>query len=464
MRRLISSGSPFETDIGYARAVVDGDWVFVSGTTGFDYETMTISEDVAEQAEQALRNIGVALGEAGGSFSDVVRVRYILPKAEDFPACWPALRRYFGETRPAATMIAAGLADPRMKIEIEVTARLRTVPGRGAAHDGSRQDMDRRTLMKTAALASVSPMIATQALASGAPPAAVADTIAAFGTLPPLVSCYVAYTGPKGAWQSGYNEHSVQFVGSAVKTFILAQVLKDAEDGKLSENDQWTIDDSVRSLSSPVFLNLTGTTAARSVLEAMIAHSDNTATDVAIAKAGPAAVRALIAKAGLTETRIADSTRRMFSYLAGAAPGVDLTWAELVKAQSGWAPGKPRPALNAQETMASSAVEMVRWYQQALAGDFFSKPETLAEFKRIQAMADAIPAIMPPTILGFGKGGSIDWEGFHCIAVAGQMVSGAAAVTFCFALNWTGTNDTIIPRAITAVKGVLAAAAEAFSR
>ena len=125
MRRLISSGSPFEAGIGYSRAVVDGDWVFVSGTTGFDYATMTISDDVSEQAEQTLRNIGQALAEAGSSFADVVRVHYILPNAADFEPCWPVLRRCFGEIRPAATMLSAGLADPRMKIEIEVTARKR---------------------------------------------------------------------------------------------------------------------------------------------------------------------------------------------------------------------------------------------------------------------------------------------------------------------------------------------------
>jgi len=122
VRKLISSGSPFEADIGYSRAVVDGDWVFVSGTTGFDYDAMTISPDVREQAEQTMRNIGRALAEAGSSFVDVVRVRYILPNAADFEPCWPVLRRYFGEVRPAATMIAAGLSDARMKIEVEVTA------------------------------------------------------------------------------------------------------------------------------------------------------------------------------------------------------------------------------------------------------------------------------------------------------------------------------------------------------
>ena len=124
MRNLISSGSSFEAEIGYSRAVVDGDWVFVSGTTGFDYSDMSISYDVAAQAEQALKNIAAALTEAGSGFGDVVRVLYILPDAADFEACWPALRSAFGEVRPAATMFQAALADPRIKIEIEVTARM----------------------------------------------------------------------------------------------------------------------------------------------------------------------------------------------------------------------------------------------------------------------------------------------------------------------------------------------------
>ena len=123
MRRLISTGSTFERNVGFSRAVVDGDWVLVSGTTGFDYQTMTISNNVVEQAEQCLRNIEKALAEAGSRFSDVVRVLYILPRVEDFEPCWPVLRRYFGDIRPASTMISAGLIDPRIKIEIEVTAR-----------------------------------------------------------------------------------------------------------------------------------------------------------------------------------------------------------------------------------------------------------------------------------------------------------------------------------------------------
>jgi enamine deaminase RidA (YjgF/YER057c/UK114 family) len=122
-RQLISSGSSFERDIGYSRAVVDGDWVFVSGTTGFDYDTMTISDGLLEQTEQCLKNIQSALRQAGAEFKDVVRVNYVLPNGARFPECWPVLRKYLGEVRPAAMMICAGLSDPRMHIEIEVTAR-----------------------------------------------------------------------------------------------------------------------------------------------------------------------------------------------------------------------------------------------------------------------------------------------------------------------------------------------------
>ena len=122
-RRLISSGSTFEQEIGYSRAVVDGEWIFVSGTTGFDYAAMTISDDIVEQTEQCFRNIRQALTDAGAGLEDIVRVRYIVPDGSQFKQCWPVLRKYLGTIRPAATMISAGLADPRMRIEIEVTAR-----------------------------------------------------------------------------------------------------------------------------------------------------------------------------------------------------------------------------------------------------------------------------------------------------------------------------------------------------
>jgi enamine deaminase RidA (YjgF/YER057c/UK114 family) len=122
-RKLISSGSRFEAEVGYSRAVVDGDFIFMSGCTGYDYATMTISDDIVAQCEQTFRNIETALTQAGSSLADVVRVLIILPDRADWPACWPVFRKHLGDVRPASTMIVAGLADGAMKIEIEVTAR-----------------------------------------------------------------------------------------------------------------------------------------------------------------------------------------------------------------------------------------------------------------------------------------------------------------------------------------------------
>ena len=136
-RRLISSGSSSNTN-RYSRAVVDGDWIFVSGTTGFDYRTMTIAEGIVAQTEQCFRNIAEALHQAGASLGDVVRVMYIVPDAREFSKCWPILRALFGETRPAATMIAAGLADPRMAIEIQVTARRQRAAPHGDPTEATR--------------------------------------------------------------------------------------------------------------------------------------------------------------------------------------------------------------------------------------------------------------------------------------------------------------------------------------
>jgi enamine deaminase RidA (YjgF/YER057c/UK114 family) len=129
MRRLISSGSTFEAQAGFSRAVVDGEWIFVAGTTGFDYAQMTIVEDPAEQARQAFRNIEQALADAGATLADVVRVRYYVPDPADWPRILPVLGEVFGTIRPAATALFCGLVDPRMKIEIEVTARRSSAEG-----------------------------------------------------------------------------------------------------------------------------------------------------------------------------------------------------------------------------------------------------------------------------------------------------------------------------------------------
>jgi beta-lactamase class A len=180
----------------------------------------------------------------------------------------------------------------------------------------------------------------------------------------------------------------------------------------------------------------------------MISHSDNTATDMAMAAVGADRVRGLIAEAGLKSTQIPDSTRRLFSYLAGAPEGVDVGWAgvqRLVEAApaSASSGGASRPALNDRQTMASTAEDMVRWYRLALSGAFFKKPGTLVEFRRIQAMADALVHVVPRDTVAYGKGGSIDWRDFHCFCLPGQMIVGKVPVTFCFTINWTGPADGV---------------------
>jgi beta-lactamase class A len=267
-----------------------------------------------------------------------------------------------------------------------------------------------------------------------------------------------------GQFSAAHRPELRLFVGSAVKTFILAQYLREVEAGRLSEDQKITIDDSVRSLSSPVFLNLSGSTSARSVLEAMIAHSDNTATDAALATVSPGRVRALVAEAGLASTQLPDSTRRLFSYVAGAERGQDLGWDGVQRMANGAPAGQSRSALNDEETMASTAEDMVGWYRRALKGDFFNRPSTLLEFKRIQAMADAIVHVAPADTMAYAKGGSIDWAGFHCLSFAGQMIVRQAPVTFCFTINWTGADDGV-PKMFeayaAAIREVLSQAAQA---
>jgi beta-lactamase class A len=309
----------------------------------------------------------------------------------------------------------------------------------------------RRTLFFTAA-ALAAARSATAQTTEGAPPG-LEEAHRRFITLPGTVSYLLQVDDPRGAWGGGIAPERQLFIGSAFKSFVLAAYLRGVEAGTLSLDEQLAVDDGVRSPGSPVFLHLTGTTPARSVLEAMIAHSDNTATDAAMRKVGVDTVRALIAEARLRQTRIPDSTRHLFSWLAGAPAGVDLGWAGMQAMTAGRLPGAPRPAVNDGESLLSTAAELVAWYRRALAGGFFARPETLAEFKRIQAMADAMPMVAPPDTAAYGKGGSIDWDGFHCLCAPGQIVVRGVPATFCFTLNWTGPRESLAP----AMAGLLAA-------
>jgi beta-lactamase class A len=190
----------------------------------------------------------------------------------------------------------------------------------------------------------------------------------------------------------------------------------------------------------------------------MIAHSDNTATDAAMRRVGVDTVRAFLSKAKLTRARVPDSTRRFFSYLAGYPVGVDMGWAGIEDMAAGKTSGAPREAINDEQTMVCPAAEFVSYYKRALAGEFFQSKETLIEFKRILAMADAIAGAIPADTPAYLKGGSIDWAGFHCMATAGQMIVGNTPVTFCLNLNWRdseGSEATLVPAYKHAVVDVL---------
>jgi beta-lactamase class A len=307
--------------------------------------------------------------------------------------------------------------------------------------------MKRRT-----ALASLVALGAVPGLGHGATEAelssGLSEAVRSVGQLQPRRSAAALSiqggNGPGEDYQ--YAAQQPLFVGSAVKTFMLAQYLRDVERGTLSLDTAYPVGPEFWSPGSKVLQNVQGTMAARSILEAMITHSDNTATDIVLHAVGPDRVRQLIQTAGLEHTRIPDSTRKLFSYLAGAPSGTDLGWKGLMDALNGPDPENPRPAINDQQTMLSTAAEMARWYRHVLGGGVFETPEMLREFKRISAMADAISLSVPDDILGYGKGGSIEWGGFNCFALAGQMVLPAGKrADFCFVVNWDGGSNTVAP-------------------
>ena len=257
----------------------------------------------------------------------------------------------------------------------------------------------------------------------------------------PGTKSYVIHVGQGGALRRIAHQPGLfLFTASAYKTFVLGQYLRDVEAGRLSEDEQLAIDDSVRTVNSPVFGNLAGTTTARSVLEGMIAHSDNTATDRATHEVGADRMRALIAEAGLRSIRIPDSTRRFYSYILGAPSGIDLGWPEIEDTFKN-PPDTLRSPLNDVITMAGSARDFVSWYEQALRGTFFAKRETLTEFKRIQAMSEQIAKAVPPDTPAYAKGGEFVFPRPNTKSFAGQIVvggDGRTPVTFCFIVNWNG--------------------------
>jgi beta-lactamase class A len=279
----------------------------------------------------------------------------------------------------------------------------------------------------------------------------------------PGTGTYMVRIGRGGeAGRFAHRPNHPLFIASAYKTFVLGQYLRDIEAGRLDPEAQLAVDDDVRAFGSPVLLNLAGTTPARSVLEAMITHSDNTATDIATAQVGADRVRALVAEAGLTRVRIPDSTRIFASYLFGAPIGVDIGWAGLQHLDQ-YPPEGFRAPLNEVQTMAGSARDLASWYEQALRGAFFRRPETLRQFKRIQAMAVQIARVAPSDTPVYAKGGEVsDFQGFCAKSFAGQMVVGTVPVSFAFLLNWDSAEGgfaAVQEAYFDAVRDILAALA-----
>lgn len=302
-------------------------------------------------------------------------------------------------------------------------------------------------------------------------PTAVSQAINDFVAMAPDTSGALVRTDVSPIpWSAGQGTERKLFAASAVKTFILAQFLRGAEaaGSSIGLSTRCEVSDAQRSISSPVLGGLTGTSNYGNVLDAMIARSDNTATDIAMAAAGPDRVRALIAQAGLANTQIFDSTRRVFSYLAGAPVGVDLGWPGMLKILSGDNAGlTPRTdVINPTESMLSSASDLVSWYQQALTGKFFSTAASLREFKRISSQATALWQVVPADVISYGKGGSIDWEDFHALSLAGQMRFNNVPVTFAFVQNWKGgeTSNERTPAFGAAASKVLNAVADALRK
>lgn len=286
--------------------------------------------------------------------------------------------------------------------------------------------------------------IAAPAIAADVRPDGVLDL---FQTLPGEISfkIWAPATEHGRQFRVAFNPLARLFVGSAFKTFVLAEALRQVDGPSIVRTigaNQLALDESVWSADSATFNppHLSGLVSERTALEAMIMHSDNTGTDMCLKHTGPDNVRGFIASAGLHHTNIPDSTRSFFGYLLGAPDYRTFTWAEL---QASEPDPFVNPPLNNVSTLASSADDLVSYYSRALQGQFFTDPATLTEFRRILSLGDAIWLVpLPLGARAFVKGGSIDIPGFHCLCVAGGMFFNKRWLYFSFTINWTAAAET----------------------
>jgi beta-lactamase class A len=282
--------------------------------------------------------------------------------------------------------------------------------------------------------------IAASAITAPGARALGADSVG-FGPLPGTLS-FLIHVGQGGTIaRIEKNPDHFLFVASAIKTFILARYLLDIEEKRLPADAWVPVNDSVRTLDSPVLEKLSGKTSPLAALAGMIGFSDNTATDLALGQVGPDRVRALIRRAGLGSVRIPHSTRRFNSYVYGAGAGVDLGWPGVKLARDNHV-GPFEDPLNDVITLAGTARDFVSWYEQVLAGAFFTKADTLAKFKLLQTMG-ATPGFVPPDTAAYCKGGNTAFPPYYAICFTGQMIAGGdTPVTFCFTLNWKNKSET----------------------
>ncbi len=254
------------------------------------------------------------------------------------------------------------------------------------------------------------------------------------------------------------------FVGSAIKAFVLCERLRQLDSADVVQklmDKELELNESVWSPDSQMFNppKLSGKVTERTTMEAMILHSDNTATDMELAQAGPDNVRSFLRSAGLNHSDVPDSTRVFFGYLLGAPNYKTFSWQDLQNADATGAAIVNSP-LNDVETLASSADDFVSFYSRALHGGFFKRPETLNEFRRILSLGDVISIVpFPAGASAFAKGGSIDVKGFHTVCVPGALFYSNRWVYFTMITNWEAAPERdpeTVAAFIAAVRQVLA--------
>lgn len=273
------------------------------------------------------------------------------------------------------------------------------------------------------------------------------DILKLFAKLPGTVAIKIdaPATRTSPGLQVSRNAAQQLFVGSAIKTFVLCEAFRQADSPDVLTTittRQLSLDPSVWAPDSASFNppNMIGMVTERTAMEAMIMHSDNTATNMMLKLAGPGNVRSFIASAGLTSTLIPDSTTVFFAYLLGLPNYKTATYLDLIAASN--APFVHSP-LNTVQTLASSADDMVSYYSRALQGGFFQHKETLSQFLEVLSIGDVIWLIpVPLGVSAFAKGGSIDVPGFHAVCAPGGLFFNNRWVFFCFTINWPAPGET----------------------